>query len=140
MPSCFKLDLGGYHISASLAPAGYDFISFAEEDVPASFKAGWEALLGRKWNVKKNTQVLFVLYKGEVVSTRYYEVYEVAKTSECHVAFTKSEHRQKGLWKFLIIKWLNIIYEMGIETAIATTSKPFLHPFFGLLGFKKGER
>ena len=140
MAFCLTLDTRTLHITPPRAPKGYIFLSFAGPNVPQHYITQCVSLTGRKWQVRANSHVLFLTHNDQVVAIRYFQVDQDANTAEGYAAFTQKGHREKGLWKYLLLKFLIIAQEKGIATVIATTEKQFLWPFFLSLGFKKGTR
>ena len=112
-------------------------MSFDEAETPHEYIAGWELLLGRKWNVQENAHVLFLAYAGEVIATRFFVINESSGEAEGNTAFTRKDHRQKGLWKYMTLKMLYLMKKRGAGVAIVTSRKPFLLPFYETLGFER---
>lgn len=140
MSFCLRLDTRTLHITPPVIPNGYVFLSFDAPNVPPHYITQCVSLTGRKWQVRKNSHVLFLTHNDQVVAIRYFQVDESTSTAEGYAAFTQKGHRQKGLWRYLLLKFLIIAQEKGITTVIATTEKQFLWPFFLALGFKKSTR
>jgi len=132
------VDMDDLDIMPPVIPEGYEFISFDEADVPIEYRSQWETLLGRKWDVKKGSHVLFIIYNAGVIATSFFTV--EAGTGEPHVAFCEEGHRGKGFYKYLMLKSFIMMKARGVNTVIAITSKQFLWPFYDSLGFTRGVK
>ena len=132
------IDIDELDIIVQDLPEGYESVSFDEAEVPTEYKAQWETLLGRKWNVKKGSHILFITYSGEVIATSFF-TFENG-IGEPWVGKCKKEHRKKGFYKYLMMKSFALMEERDVKKVIAITSKEYLWPFYDSLGFTRGVR
>lgn len=133
-----KVEVSKVKLNIPELPEEYFFMYCEVPLMPDFFKKGWERLHGCDWCVPEHCIILFIVHRPsmDVVATRYFEVHKHINTGEGHATKVAKEHRKKGLWKYLVLKWLELLREMNIKYAIATTEKQFLLTFFDTLGFK----